>query len=964
MEEVQTFKCLVCDQKFDQYGLELHFITAHAEIEDEEEEETIEDQIESNHIPEEPILPSTSETLTNNESSNFGGFNSAFNRYQSTEQPLEESHRDQSNNFEHKDDNSTSNANNVVNKTTPEPNVDDVDLEELVEVEESQTIPWFAGCEYLCQYEDCRTMFFYNQDLRKHISKKHENPNTYLEKFNVLESKTEHIECKICSTKIKRHFSSMFCHLRDHHDDMKLEEYQKKYKIIQDYVKIYKVTKKRKLLIQEEERKKKSENPEKDNEEEKVDPEKMVEVVERQKIPWFSGCEYLCQYEDCRMMFFYNQDLRKHIRKNHENSNIYLEKFKLYETKSEYIECKICSEKLKHHFSSISNHMRDFHDDMPLEDYQQKYKIKPDYVKKYKIKKKLRMVEQEKLQRKEKLIAKREARIKASIKSGYKFQNLQCFYKGCGENFHTRQDLIDHETLHEEWKCPFVGCGMWYTTKPKLKFHEKIHENSPGGQYECDSCDKIFNTKSARYTHRFTHFEISCRFKCGLTFKSNGVRIRHERVVHMNICVKCDICQKPLNSKAELSAHRKTHLNPSQRTDLFKCNFCEETFETGTKLSKHEFKVHQRAKFKCEKCDKLFLTEKFYKIHVEKQNCTKLLFSCKICQSTSTSDPSTSDTSELERKYTSSGLKNHMASKHSSNSFFHSATRVWKCNECKIAFSNNTSYKFHIKEKHMAGRMFGQHSNRGAQPIQRRVIAPKIVVPRPQHVVPQQRVVVPQPQRIVPQQRVVVPQPQRVVTQQPQHIVAPQPQHIVVPQPQHIVVSQPQHVVPQQHRVVVPQQQQRVFIPQQRVFVPQPQQQQRVFVPQPQHVVPQQHVEPQQQQRVFIPQPQHVVPQQQHVAALQSQDPINFVDIKPRRNTICDFCCLELGTEENLERHIQSAHNELAQNNSTGLNNTNTPTLIFTCNLCQLQFHGKNDLDYHVQYEHGVYEDTKPNLFF
>merc|ERR1711953_982234 len=101
-------------------------------------------------------------------------------------------------------------------------------------------------------------------------------PNTYLEKFNVLESKTEHIECKICSTKIKRHFSSMFCHLRDHHDDMKLEEYQKKYKIIQDYVKIYKVTKKRK-----------SENPEKDNEEEKVDPEKMVEVVERQKIPWF-----------------------------------------------------------------------------------------------------------------------------------------------------------------------------------------------------------------------------------------------------------------------------------------------------------------------------------------------------------------------------------------------------------------------------------------------------------------------------------------------------------------------------------------------------------------------------------------------------------------------------------------------------------------------------------------------------
>merc|ERR1712008_196448 len=169
----------------------------------------------------------------------------------SDEKPLEESRQTDINNSEEKDDQDfTSNEKNV-NKTIPEQD-DNVDLEELIEIEESQTIPWFAGCEYLCQYEDCRTMFFYNQDLRKHISKKHENPNIYLEKFNVLESKTEHIECKICSTKIKRHFSSMFCHLRDHHDDMKLEEYKKKYKIMQDYVKIYKVTKKRKLLIQEE----------------------------------------------------------------------------------------------------------------------------------------------------------------------------------------------------------------------------------------------------------------------------------------------------------------------------------------------------------------------------------------------------------------------------------------------------------------------------------------------------------------------------------------------------------------------------------------------------------------------------------------------------------------------------------------------------------------------------------------
>ena len=50
----------------------------------------------------------------------------------------------------------------------------------IIEVAEKQNIPWFAGCEYQCRYNDCGTMFFYNQDLRSHIKKEHEDPDFYL----------------------------------------------------------------------------------------------------------------------------------------------------------------------------------------------------------------------------------------------------------------------------------------------------------------------------------------------------------------------------------------------------------------------------------------------------------------------------------------------------------------------------------------------------------------------------------------------------------------------------------------------------------------------------------------------------------------------------------------------------------------------------------------------------------------
>ena len=94
----------------------------------------------------------------------------------------------------------------------------------------------------------------------------------------------------------------------------------------------------------------------------KIDPEdvKLVEVSDKRRIPWFAGCEYQCQVEKCGEMFFYNQDLRTHIKKIHENLGIdgYLDKYEKFETKEDYITCKECFLNLKRHFSSVFLHLR------------------------------------------------------------------------------------------------------------------------------------------------------------------------------------------------------------------------------------------------------------------------------------------------------------------------------------------------------------------------------------------------------------------------------------------------------------------------------------------------------------------------------------------------------------------------------------------------------------------------------
>ena len=284
------------------------------------------------------------------------------------------------------------------NKSTKSKNDD-----KMMEVAEKRRIPWFAGCEYQCRYENCGEMYFYNQDLRAHVKKLHGDPDEYLDKFKVFETKDEYIHCKECSAEIKRHFSSVFTHLRDKHNEMTLEDYAKKYKM-KDYEKSYKVLKKKQedpppppspALI-DRKRKSRSESP--------VLPPVKKAKPEQQEVtpstskastsastsastpastsddfvkPWYSGCEYACQI--CGEIYFSLNELLYHTKTVHRiTGKPYQKKYGKFETKRYFYNCKLCFNKVKHSKASIQSHLTSNHEGMKLTSYEEVFHPSPD----------------------------------------------------------------------------------------------------------------------------------------------------------------------------------------------------------------------------------------------------------------------------------------------------------------------------------------------------------------------------------------------------------------------------------------------------------------------------------------------------------------------------------------------------------------------------------------------------------
>ncbi|VEN42927.1 unnamed protein product [Callosobruchus maculatus] len=214
----------------------------------------------------------------------------------------------------------------------------------------------------------------------------------------------------------------------------------------------------------------------------------------------------------------------------------------------------------------------------------------------------------------------------------------------------------------------------WPKEDVKMKvFSAEVDE---GFKYQCERCIKVFGNVADLESHRDKEHAASftCE-ECGQVLHSAKALLIHSRAHKSLKPYVCETCGRSYSQTSHLWQHMRFH----QGIKPFACPHerCEARYTIRPDLKDHIRKVHTRERpFKCNVCDKCFLTGSVYYQH-RLIHTNDRRYACDLCP---------------KRFFRADALNNHRR--------IHTDERPYPCHVCGREFRQKGDRNKHIRTQH------------------------------------------------------------------------------------------------------------------------------------------------------------------------------------------------------------------------------------------------------------------------
>ena len=208
-------------------------------------------------------------------------------------------------------------------------------------------------------------------------------------------------------------------------------------------------------------------------------------------------------------------------------------------------------------------------------------------------------------------------------------------------------------------------CGKGYSGLSGLHYHKSfVHEGKK--PFSCVQCSKTFTSKSGLQYHVTIEHELR---ELGINDSNINEHINHPKVAEI------------LQRRGKLP-----RIAIEQEEKLYKCEFCDKSFNLNQGLIRHVQKDHEgTAISRCHICLRKFQSEKSLQIHIKMKHDNKLT--------------SQEHIKEFECELCGKGYKSKKElSKHAG--FAHEGKKPFSCNMCPKKFTTKHSLQYHSTLTH------------------------------------------------------------------------------------------------------------------------------------------------------------------------------------------------------------------------------------------------------------------------